>query len=110
MSCTMYLVRHGIAGAAAAGVNDADRALTPAGARKMTRIAAGLKRLGVVPEVILSSPLRRAEETAGRLATVLAPNLAVEIYPPLAPGHAAADLLKGLHIHRRAHALMLVGH
>jgi phosphohistidine phosphatase len=91
-------------------MNDADRALTPEGTRKMTRVAAGLKRLRVVPDVILSSPLRRAQETAAVLATVLTPDRTVEIYPPLAPGHAAADILKGLQVHRRAHAVMLVGH
>jgi phosphohistidine phosphatase len=110
MSCTIYLVRHGIAADPTAGMNDADRALTPAGGRKMTRIATGLKRLGAVPDVILSSPLRRAEETAALLATVLTPDRAAEIYPPLAPGHGATDILKGLQVHRRAHAVMLVGH
>jgi phosphohistidine phosphatase len=110
MSCTIYLVRHGIASAAAVGTSDADRALTPEGARKMTRIAAGLRRLGPVPDVILSSPLRRAEETARLLATGLTPKGSVEIYPPLAPGHDAGDVLKGLQVHRRARAVMLVGH
>src|SRR5438552_3029245 len=110
MSCTIYLVRHGIAGDATAGISDAARALTPGGARKVTRIAAGLKRLGVVPDVILSSPLRRAEETAKLLAAVLTPDAAVGIYAPLAPGHPTADVVKGLQEHRRARAVMLVGH
>ena len=110
MTCTIYLVRHGIAGAAPAGMSDADRRLTPEGHRKMRRIAGGLKRLGISPDVVLSSPLRRAEETAAVLAAVLAPELPVEIYPPLAPGHEAPEVLKGLHPYRAAHALVLVGH
>lgn len=110
MSCVIYLVRHGIAGPASAAVNDANRSLTAEGTRKITRVGAALKRLGVVPDAMLSSPLRRAEETAAVLARVLAPHIAVEIYPLLAPGHEAADLLHGLAAHRRAHSLMLVGH
>jgi phosphohistidine phosphatase len=110
MSCVIYLVRHGIAGPASTTVSDANRSLTQDGTRKMTRVAAGLKRLGVVPDAVLSSPLRRAEETAAVLARVLAPQIEVEIYPPLAPGHEPAHLLNGLTTHRRALSLMLVGH
>jgi len=91
-------------------MGDADRALTAEGKRKMLRIAAGLKRLGVVPDVVLSSPLRRAEETAAVVAGVLAPELPVEPYPLLAPGHAAVEVLKGLRSYRTARALVLVGH
>src|SRR5438552_331408 len=104
MSCMIYLVRHGIAGPATAEVNDANRSLTAEGVRKMTSAAAGLKRLGVVPDAVLSSPLRRAEETAAVLARVLAAHLEVEIYPSLAPGHGAADVLNGLTAYRRAHS------
>ena len=110
MSCTIYLVRHAIAGVAPAGMSDADRCLTRDGERKMRRAAIGLKRLGVRPDVLLSSPLRRAEETAAVVASVLAPDLPVEIYPSLAPGHDAVDVLKGLHAYRAARALILVGH
>jgi phosphohistidine phosphatase len=110
MSRMIYLVRHGIAGPATEGMSDAERALTPDGQRKMRRAAAGLKRLGVVPEVVLSSPLRRAQETAAVLAGVLMSESSVETYPPLAPGHQAVEVLKGLRAYRWARELMLVGH
>jgi len=110
MSCTLYLVRHGIAEDAAAGTDDKDRALTSEGTRKMTRAAIGLKRLGIAPDVILSSPLRRAHETAALLAEAILPNRAIEIYEPLAPGTAAEELMRGLRSHRAVHHLMLVGH
>lgn len=110
MSCLIYLVRHGIAGPAVAGMSDADRRLTPDGERKMGRIAAGLKQLGVLPDVVLSSPLRRAEETAAVITSVLAPKADVEIYSLLAPGHEAADVAKGLRAYRNAREAVLVGH
>jgi phosphohistidine phosphatase len=110
MTRVIYLVRHGIAGPAPGERSDIDRALTPDGRRKMRRIAVGLKRLGVAPDVVLSSPLRRAEETAVVVVKTLARQRHVDIYPLLAPGHGAAEVLKGLHPYRAARELVLVGH
>jgi phosphohistidine phosphatase len=110
MSRTIYLLRHGIAGPPPPGMGDGDRRLTPEGERKLHRIAMGLKRLGIVPDAVLSSPLLRAQETAALVVAVLAPEVSVEIYPRLAPGHAPADVLSGLQRYRGATHLMLVGH
>ena len=110
MTCTVLLVRHGIAIDAGPGVADADRALTPAGARKMTAIARGLRRLGVRPDAIVSSPLLRAQQTAERLQQVLLPDQEVEIYAALAPGNDPSDTVKGLAAYRGARQLVLVGH
>jgi len=110
MSHTILLVRHGIAAAASAKMSDADRSLTPEGAHKIKRIAAGLKRLGVVPGAVLSSPLRRAQETAELLAAVLVPDGELEIYAPLAPGQRPRDVVSGLTAYRRADVIILVGH
>ncbi len=106
----IYLMRHGIAGPAPAGMGNGDRRLTADGKRKMRRVARGLKRLGVVPDAVLSSPLRRAEETAAVVAGLRDPKLTVEIYPLLAPGHEPAEVLKGLRHCRTARELILVGH
>lgn len=105
----LYIVRHGIA-EPKGGIADADRRLTEVGVRRFRRAALGLKRLGIVPDVILSSPLIRAEQTAQLLVAVLAPELAVEIYPPLAPGNQISEVLAGLRAYRRARHIMLVGH
>ncbi len=110
MTCTMYLMRHGIAAEPTRGTSDADRALTEEGVRKTTRVAAGLKALGVELDAILTSPFRRAEETARLVADVLNPTLPVELYPPLASGAVPLDVLKGLKLARRVTRVMLVGH
>lgn len=110
MSVLLYLMRHGIAADPTPGMSDADRALTAEGVRKTTRVAIGLRTLGAKPDLILSSPLRRAEETARLVADVLAPGAAVELYPPLAGGLSPQDVVKGLRPHRRARELLLVGH
>lgn len=110
MSVIVYLMRHGIAADATAEMSDADRALTADGVRKTERVAIGLQKIEVKPDLILSSPLRRAEETARLVADVLTPSSAVELYPPLAGGFSAEDVVKGLRAHRRASQILLVGH
>ncbi|MEO8604027.1 MAG: phosphohistidine phosphatase SixA [bacterium] len=110
MDCMLYLMRHGIAAEPAVGINDAHRALTDEGVRKTTRVAVGLKRLDMELDGILSSPYRRAEETARLVADVLDNNLAVELYPPLAAGAAPQDILKCLNPTGRVNRLLLVGH
>lgn len=110
MSVMIYLMRHGIAADATAEMSDADRALTADGVRKTERVAIGLQKVDVRPDLILSSPLRRAEETARLVADVLAPQSAVELYPPLAGGFSAEDIIRGLRAHRRASQILLVGH
>jgi phosphohistidine phosphatase len=110
MSVVLYLMRHGIAADPSPGMSDADRALTPDGVRKTTRVAAGLRQLEVKPDLILSSPLRRAEETARLVAETLTPTPSIELYPALAGGFAAEAIVKQLRPYRGVSALLLVGH
>ena len=62
----LYLLRHGVAidREDPECPDDAERWLTPEGIEKTRGVAAGLRKLGIHPGVILSSPLRRAVETA----------------------------------------------
>src|SRR5579872_6810410 len=60
----IYLLRHGIAEDAAPGKPDSDRALTAAGRQKLRRVLARAKAAKVEPSLILSSPYRRALQTA----------------------------------------------
>src|SRR5262245_48363021 len=110
MSTILYLLRHGIAADATATMADADRPLTAAGARKMQEIARSLQRVGFRPDIVLTSPLRRAQETAAVLAAGLDPSLTVELYDLLAPGHGAAEALAGLRPYRGKQRVVLVGH
>lgn len=110
MTALVYLMRHGIAEDPSAGVDDAGRALTREGLRKTVRVVAGLKEIDVRPDLILSSPLRRAVDTAQIAAETLTPEAAVEIFPPLVSGGTAAAVVAGLRRYRGARALLLVGH
>jgi phosphohistidine phosphatase len=62
----LYLIRHGDAVPQhAPGIkNDADRTLTEEGKKELKRIAAGLAKVAEPPQIILTSPLIRARQTA----------------------------------------------
>jgi len=67
----LYLLRHGRAEDPGPGMSDRDRRLTPAGVREMEGVAAALVRLDLRPDLILTSPLPRAHETAEIVARAL---------------------------------------
>lgn len=81
----IYLIRHGIAADRNAQTTDAERPLTEAGRKKTKRVAQRLGDLGVRFDVLLTSPLVRAQQTAAMLEqTGLAARC--EVFTPLAPG------------------------
>lgn len=106
---TVYLMRHGIA------IErddprcpaDPERPLTDRG-RKLTRQAAhGLRRVGVQPRRVMTSPYRRARETAEIAALVLA-SIKPEEHQGLVPGSDPAKFLT--HIARGKGDCLVVGH
>lgn len=104
----LFLLRHGQAEDRRAGGTDFDRALTAEGRAELARIARGLRRLEVVPDVILSSPLVRARQTAAIVAPVL--GCEVEIVDGLASGAGFDDILRVIEARSTAGFLMLTGH
>lgn len=60
----LYLIRHGIAAERGTYQNDDERPLTKEGDRKTRQVARRLKELNLQFDVIFSSPLVRARQTA----------------------------------------------
>lgn len=107
----LYLVRHGIA--AERGKewpDDSKRPLTHKGIARMREIAGGLKDLGVGFDLIVTSPLVRARQTADLLHQGLGGNTPLEETTLLAPGGAPADLLEFLRSKKKTDRIALVGH
>lgn len=107
----LYLVRHGIAETVPIDGDDASRRLTPRGRARMQRAAAGLRRLGVRPGVVVTSPLPRAAESAAILVSALAgaPSPPREL-AALTPETPPLDTLRALRLFSRHHEVMAVGH
>ncbi|MBU7583917.1 MAG: phosphohistidine phosphatase SixA [Nostoc sp. TH1S01] len=81
----LYLIRHGIAQERQAGIKDEERELTKEGRQKTEKVAQRLLKLDLQFNLIVTSPLVRARQTAEILvATGLSSQL--EESPHLAPG------------------------
>ena len=67
----IYILRHGIAEDAQGSQPDSERALTPEGKKKLRSVLRAAHAAGVAPSIILTSPYRRAIQTAQIAAEVL---------------------------------------
>ena len=105
----VLLLRHGDAVDRLTGgyARDEDRPLTDAGRDEARTAALALARLGATPDLILTSPLVRATQTAVVVADTLGLRRAPEIAAALAPGADRAPLLAALPPTGTA---LLVGH
>jgi phosphohistidine phosphatase len=107
----LMLLRHGIAEDAAPGESDAGRRLTGDGKRKMREVAAGMRALKLPIDVILTSPLRRARETAEIVAAQYDLDEHVLLTTAaLGPTGDRDALFTLLGSHARADGILLVGH
>ena len=60
----LFVIRHGIAEEAGPGEEDAMRALTKDGKKRLKAMVRGMRKLGWKPDRVISSPWRRAVQTA----------------------------------------------
>jgi phosphohistidine phosphatase len=104
----LYFLRHGIAEEREPGLQDFGRKLTPEGIEEMHRSAAGMKRLGLKFDAILSSPLIRARETAAIVAETLGQEMREE--PLLASGAGLEEFRKAVKDQPDGAHVLLVGH
>ena len=108
----IYLLRHGIAAPANEDnqFSDAKRALTPEGATKMREVTAGLKKLGVTFDLVVSSPLLRAKETADIIVEGLKIKEPTREWKQLEPDGSIEELMSQLQKHQQKGSVLLVGH
>jgi phosphohistidine phosphatase len=76
----------------------------------MRKAARGLSRLDIVFDIVLTSPLVRARQTAEIVAGGLAPRPSLVNIDSLAPDAGYAALLADLEKHARKPRIALVGH
>jgi phosphohistidine phosphatase len=107
----LYFVRHGDAVEADSWRgDDASRPLTDEGRDRMTRAAKTMKRLGFALDVIVTSPLVRARQTAAIVAEALGLRDKLVEDERLGPGFDLVRLAEIVRAQRGADAVMLVGH
>src|SRR5438128_7093070 len=107
----IYLIRHGLAEERGdSWPDDAKRPLTEEGMSRMRKSARGLSRLGVTLDVVLTSPLVRARQTAEIVAAGVSPRPSLVNAESLAPDGSFAAVVADLEKHVRKGRIALVGH
>jgi phosphohistidine phosphatase len=108
----LYLVRHAIAAERGPSFpDDRKRPLTPEGIERFKRAVDGLKELDLELEVIVTSPLVRAVQTAELLAAGIGGKPKIEMLEVLAPGGRLTHVLEALAKYcKRTRHLAFVGH
>ncbi|KIH77851.1 phosphohistidine phosphatase, SixA [Geoalkalibacter ferrihydriticus] len=106
----LFLVRHAKAVERSFDIPEENRYLTPEGRERFRSAAASLRKKGMAPEVIVSSPLVRAVQTAEILADALSFKGLLPVDELLAPGFSLAQLRKLLARHPGVNSLACVGH
>jgi phosphohistidine phosphatase len=107
----LYLMRHANAGIPRESAKlDAKRGLIKEGKEQCMLMGRMLGALKVTPELIVSSNLKRAMQTAQFVGNELGYEGKVEISPALAPDASFADFSKMLEKYADRQDLLLVGH
>jgi phosphohistidine phosphatase len=106
----LFILRHGEAGNRMTVIEeDSERSLTPEGEIEMQKIARSLKVMGLQVNRVITSPLRRARETAEITAkTLKIPTL--EEWDELKPNGSKPALYRKLARLEQNSGLILVGH
>ena len=109
----LLMIRHGMAEDrerfAQSGEPDALRPLTPEGRRKLRKMARGLRRVARSLELLATSPLARAVQSAEIIRAAYEGVRTVAI-PQLAPGRSPDGLLRWLRGQHVDGTIALVGH
>jgi phosphohistidine phosphatase len=111
MSYELYLIRHGVAEERSdKWSDDGKRPLTDKGMSRMRKNARSLARLGVTLDVVLTSPLVRAKQTAEIVASAFDPRPSLVQVESLAPDGSYEAVVADLEKQSRRSHIALVGH
>jgi len=106
----LYIIRHAEAVERTPGGNDAIRALTSRGRNRFRKVGATLGKLAIVPDLIATSPLIRAVQTAEILASSISSTCELIVVPELAEGFSLPQLRDFLLSHADCRHIAIVGH
>jgi len=107
----LFILRHAEAGKSlSTQTRDAERSLTAEGKEELEDVARSLSRLKIKPDHIVSSPLKRARETADGVAKALKQRGKVEIWDELKPEGSKQELYKRLSKLKQESTVLCIGH
>ena len=104
----LYLMQHALA---YSSEEDSERPLNPDGIKQAKQSAKGIKRLGLVFDLIMASPKRRAKQTAALVAEeVRYPYSDIMTTEALLPDRTPDELLELLQKESTDSRILIVGH
>jgi phosphohistidine phosphatase len=105
----LYVLRHALAEETSVGGDEA-RHLTDVGRERTRKAALGMHALGAEFDVILTSPIARAAETAEIVAAAYETRPTPRVMMELSTGVSPADAVAALAPYGRDDSVMIVGH
>ena len=107
----LYLLRHGEAGTRIpVASKDLERGITAAGKEELKEVAGGMLELGLEFDLVATSPLRRARETALVVNRAMKRKEEVEEWPELSPEGSKDGFYRRLGKLRSTSTVLCVGH
>ena len=106
----IYLLRHAIAEEPAAGQADRDRALVPEGRKKLAEVLRLARQADTAISLILTSPYKRARETADVAMGALAHDAELIETAALEPGAQVEGVWHELRTYKAVDSVLLVSH
>jgi phosphohistidine phosphatase len=106
----IYILRHGIAEDGQAGQADSERALTAEGKKKLRLVLRTASSAGVAPSLILTSPYRRAVQTAQLAAEILGYKGDLLRTKSLEPASQPRLVWEEIRVHKDEREILLAGH
>lgn len=106
----VYLLRHGLSEDERVGLSDAERSLTPEGRRRLRQTLQVATRADTKPTLILSSPLKRAVQTAEIAKEVLLCKTQIVSTRALLPGSTPEQAWEEIRSNKDEPSVILVGH
>jgi len=108
---TIYFLRHASAGERVSNPKkDEKRALDSTGIEQCGYIGRALAALDTHVEVVISSPLKRASQTASLVANEMGHEGKLQFHDALRPGASFADFRRLLGAYAKNETIMVVGH
>ena len=107
---TVLILRHAKSSWSNPGLADIDRPLNKRGKRDAPRMGAWLDAQELIPDLILSSPARRARKTAQAVSEYSSYDGEIEIIPDFYPGDAYTFIDTLMSIPDEYQSVMIVAH
>jgi phosphohistidine phosphatase len=106
----LFILRHGEAGQRSSEASDRIRPLTSAGKVEILEIAKALKIIGLKFDLVVTSPLKRAYDTAMIVSDVFNIGNRVQVWNELAPEGQRTEVYRKISQLREEYVVLIVGH